>query len=75
MMKEQKTLLLHETEWDLLDALWKLERATARQIAEELTDKRGWAYSTVKTLLDRMVTKGEWFLPGRLATCGNTHLR
>ena len=46
-----------ETEWDLLDALWTAERATAREVAEALAAKRGWAYSTVKTLLDRMVDK------------------
>ena len=47
-----------ETEWDILDALWRLERATAREVAESLAAKRSWAYSTVKTLLDRMVDKG-----------------
>ena len=47
-----------ETEWDILDALWQAERATARQVAEALADRRGWAYSTVKTMLDRMVDKG-----------------
>ena len=46
-----------ETEWDILDALWQAERATARQVTEALQDRRGWAYSTVKTLLDRMVEK------------------
>lgn len=46
------------TEWDLLEALWDAERATAREVAEALEDTRGWAYSTVKTLLDRMVKKG-----------------
>src|SRR5947199_7458969 len=46
-----------ETEWDILDALWTVQQATARQVAEALADKRGWAYSTVKTLLDRMVDK------------------
>jgi BlaI family penicillinase repressor len=46
-----------ETEWDILEALWQAERATARQVTEALTDRRGWAYSTVKTLLDRMVEK------------------
>jgi BlaI family penicillinase repressor len=47
-----------ETEWDLLDALWTAERATAREVAQALAAKRGWAYSTVKTLLDRMAEKG-----------------
>jgi BlaI family penicillinase repressor len=46
-----------ETEWDILDALWTAQRATAREVAQALADKRGWAYSTVKTLLDRMVEK------------------
>ena len=47
-----------ETEWDILDALWAKERATARAVTEHLAGKRGWAYSTTKTLLDRMVDKG-----------------
>jgi BlaI family penicillinase repressor len=46
------------TEWDLLEALWELEHATAREVAEALTERRGWAYSTVKTMLDRMAKKG-----------------
>ena len=46
-----------ETEWDILEALWQAERATARQVTEALASRRGWAYSTVKTLLDRMAEK------------------
>jgi BlaI family penicillinase repressor len=46
-----------ETEWDILEALWQAERATARQVTEALVERRGWHYSTVKTLLDRMVDK------------------
>lgn len=53
----QTERLIHETEWDLLESLWQLERATAREVAEAIETKRGWAYSTVKTLLDRMVQK------------------
>lgn len=56
-MAERKAKI-HDTEWDLLEALWAAERATARQITEALEGKRGWAVSTVKTLLDRMVEKG-----------------
>ena len=47
-----------DAEWDLLEALWRLERATARDLAEELEGERGWARSTVKTMLDRMADKG-----------------
>ena len=42
----------------MLEALWKAQRGTAREMAEALAKKRGWAVSTVKTLLDRMVAKG-----------------
>lgn len=49
---------IHEGEWDLLEALWESQRGTAREIAEALAEKRGWAVSTVKTMLDRMVEKG-----------------
>lgn len=49
---------IHEGEWDLLEALWESERGTAREITEALAAKRGWAVSTVKTMLDRMVEKG-----------------
>jgi BlaI family penicillinase repressor len=56
-MSERKKATIHETEWDLLEVLWAKERATAREVTEELAKKRGWAVSTVKTLLDRMVQK------------------
>lgn len=58
-MAERKTKrgTIHETEWDILEVLWAKERATAREVGEALTEKRGWAVSTVKTLLDRMVQK------------------
>jgi BlaI family transcriptional regulator, penicillinase repressor len=56
-MAERKKSTIHETEWDLLEVLWDKERATAREVTEALAKKRGWAVSTVKTLLDRMVKK------------------
>ena len=55
---ERKKVAILDTEWDLLEALWTAERATAREVAEALEKKRGWAVSTTKTLLDRMVGKG-----------------
>jgi len=57
-MSDRKKSTIHDSEWDLLEVLWSKERATAREVAESLADKRGWAVSTVKTLLDRMVQKG-----------------
>lgn len=46
-----------QAEWDILKALWDLGPTTARQVADHLRPSRGWAYSTVKTMLDRMVDK------------------
>jgi BlaI family penicillinase repressor len=56
-VKKRSRIVQHKTEWDLLEVLWKRERATAREVAEDLEGTRDWAVSTVKTLLDRMVAK------------------
>ena len=55
MMDEHK---ISEKEWALLDGLWAVERTTARGLTDHLAAEHGWAYSTVKTMLDRMVDKG-----------------
>ena len=47
-----------QAEWEILKSLWDLGPTTARQVADHLRPSRGWAYSTVKTMLDRMVDKG-----------------
>jgi BlaI family transcriptional regulator, penicillinase repressor len=57
MMTGRRKMTIHDTEWDLLEVLWEKERSTAREVTEALSKKRGWATSTVKTLLDRMVKK------------------
>ncbi|MEX0728123.1 MAG: BlaI/MecI/CopY family transcriptional regulator [Planctomycetaceae bacterium] len=49
---------LTKLEWILMDALWNLERATATDLQRLLEEKQGWAYSTVKTMLDRLVEMG-----------------
>lgn len=49
---------ISDAEWDVLDALWELEAATASQVAEALREQRDWARTTAKTLLERMVAKG-----------------
>ena len=47
-----------EAEWAVLEALWRQERGTATDLADVLRPERGWARTTVKTMLDRMVGKG-----------------
>lgn len=40
-----------------MHALWKNRVATARELYEILHPATGWAYTTVKTFCDRLVTK------------------
>jgi BlaI family penicillinase repressor len=48
---------LTEAEWSIIKAVWDKEPCTAPDIQEHLHPTTGWAYSTVRTLMDRMVTK------------------
>jgi len=49
---------LTRPEWLLMNALWKQHPASAREIAERLPDATKWAYTTIKTMLSRLVDKG-----------------
>ena len=49
---------LSPSEFTLMEALWAMGRGTATDAQQALEAGRGWAYSTVKTMLDRLVAKG-----------------
>ncbi|MCJ7754941.1 MAG: BlaI/MecI/CopY family transcriptional regulator [Thermoanaerobaculales bacterium] len=49
---------LSRAELDLIRILWSDGQLSARQVHERLTDDYDWAYSTTRTMLDRMVAKG-----------------
>ena len=49
---------LTEAEWSVIKAIWESEPCTAPAIQEKLFKPTGWTYSTVRTLMDRMVAKG-----------------
>jgi BlaI family transcriptional regulator, penicillinase repressor len=49
---------LTEAEWSVIKAVWEYEPCTAPAIQEKLLQPTGWTYSTVRTLMDRMVAKG-----------------
>jgi BlaI family penicillinase repressor len=49
---------LTESEWTLMKAIWTREPCSAPEIQQELVQKTKWTYSTVRTLMDRMVAKG-----------------
>ena len=49
---------LFDSEWAILQVVWDLEPCAAPAVQEVLAKDKGWAYTTVKTLMDRMVKKG-----------------
>lgn len=49
---------LTEAEWVVIKAVWADEPCTAPIIQEKLFKQTAWTYSTVRTLMDRMVGKG-----------------
>jgi len=49
---------LTEAEWSVIKAVWDSEPCTAPDIQQKLAKKTAWTYSTVRTLMDRMVIKG-----------------
>ena len=48
---------LTEAEWQIMNVLWQKHPATARNIMERLDRRVNWAYTTIKTLLTRLVEK------------------
>ncbi len=53
----RKALQLTEGEWAIIRAVWEHEPCAAPTVQEALADDKGWSYSTVKTLMDRMAAK------------------
>lgn len=48
---------LSEAEWKLMNVLWERHPSGAREVLECVGDQTGWAYTTVKTMLTRLVEK------------------
>ena len=49
---------LTEAEWAIIKCVWEREPCTAPAVQEKLFPETAWTYSTVRTLMDRMVGKG-----------------
>lgn len=49
---------LFEGEWAILEVVWEREPCAAPSVQEVLRESKGWAYTTVKTMMDRLVRKG-----------------
>lgn len=48
---------LSDSEWTVMTALWERSPASVRDVLERIEPKTAWAYSTVKTILERLVEK------------------
>jgi BlaI family penicillinase repressor len=49
---------ISDAEWEVMQVVWELRRATAADVIERLTPKNSWSHRTVRTLLARLVDKG-----------------
>ena len=49
---------ISESEWVVMEALWKNAPQTASELAKTLRPSTNWAENTVRTLLTRLVDKG-----------------
>jgi BlaI family transcriptional regulator, penicillinase repressor len=60
-MKKEKSAKrppeLSRAEFDILRALWKNGQLTVREVNDQMQSAHGWAYTTTKTMMDRMVAK------------------
>lgn len=57
-MKVDSSIELTDSEWAIIQAVWEHEPCAAPDIQEALAKSKGWAYSTVRTIMDRMAAKG-----------------
>jgi len=49
---------LTEAEWIIMKVVWENEPCAAGTVQEALANSKDWAYSTIKTTMDRMANKG-----------------
>ena len=57
-MPRKRVAELAASDWSIIKVVWELEPCSAGTVQEYLHSTRKWAYSTVKTLMERMVKKG-----------------
>ncbi len=59
MKKKEQLPELTKPEFDILRVIWKSGgRLSVREAHDRLIENYAWAYSTTKTMMDRMVKKG-----------------
>ncbi len=54
---EETDTNLNETELILLKVLWRSEELSAREVHDAIAGATGWAYTTTRSVLERMAAK------------------
>ena len=49
---------ISDAEWQVMQVVWRLGKATAAEVIAELAENRDWSHRTIRTLLGRLVEKG-----------------
>jgi len=49
---------ISDAEWEVMKIVWKRRCCDARQVIDDLSSSESWTSATVKTLLNRLLTKG-----------------
>lgn len=57
MKKKYKIPDLSRAEFDILSVLWKKSPLSVREVHDLLQGTQNWAYTTTKTMMDRMAQK------------------
>ena len=55
---KKRRVELTGAEWTIIKAIWAGEPCTAPAVQAALEPQTQWSYSTVRTMMDRMVAKG-----------------
>ncbi len=58
MKLPKRKIELSEGQWAIMKVVWALQPCAAPTVQEALLKSRKWSYSTVRTLMDRMVPQG-----------------
>lgn len=53
-----KTIRISEAEWEVMNVLWGRGPMTCPDLVAQVAETRDWHIRTVRTLLDRLVSKG-----------------
>lgn len=70
-MLRKKTVKLTKFELEVMQVMWKLGRASVREVQESLPERKRAAYTTIQTIIHRLELKGA---VRQVRKIGNAHI-